>query len=106
VLSHRMEITDRTGPVSGGHAFTSSIDHWHYATTPAYTVDVDVKGGKTLPLKRRERPQLLLDPKSGQPSVLYNAASFSKTGNIGRPFTFAQRLGGGAAEEGKDAGEQ
>ena len=43
-------------------------------------------------LQRRERPQLLLDA-DGQPSVLYNAASFSRTGEDGRPFTFAQRLG-------------
>jgi hypothetical protein len=95
VLSHRMELADRTGPVSGGHAFASSIDDWHYASTPAYTVNVDFAAGagkNASRLQRRERPQLLLDAE-GQPSVLYNAASFSRTGNSGRPFTFAQRLG-------------
>jgi hypothetical protein len=40
-----MDIADRTGPVSGGHAFADSIDQWHYATTPAYTVDVDFARG-------------------------------------------------------------
>jgi len=95
VLSHRMELTDRTGPVSGGHAFANSIDDWHYAITPAYTVNVDFAGGagkNASKLQRRERPQLLLDAE-GQPSVLYNAASISLSGNDGRPFTFAQKLG-------------
>lgn len=88
-LSHRMTPADRGSPASGGHAFATSLDNWHYASTPAYTTTVDVQGSAPLHLKRRERPQLLLSP-DGEPKVLYTAVM---TETDSPTFTFAQFLG-------------
>ena len=57
-----------------------------------YETILDVEGGGTLPISRRERPQLLRDAKTGAPRILYNAATPLGPGAI--PFTFAQLLGG------------
>ena len=51
---------------------------------------VELEGGGTVHLKRRERPQLLL--RNGTPAVLYNGAMPTE----GLPFTWAQALGGPA----------
>ena len=93
-----MTPADRGSPVSGGHAFATSLDDWHYALTPAYTTTLDVEGGGTVQLSRRERPQLLLH--DGEPQVLYTAVMPSG----GIPFTWAQQLGG--IREGKDSSGQ
>jgi hypothetical protein len=88
VLSHRMTPADRTGAASGGHGYATSIDDWHYALAPAYTTTLDVEGGGTVSVKRRERPQLLL--RNGTPAVLYNGVMPKD----GLPFTWAQAFGG------------
>jgi hypothetical protein len=65
-----------------------------YAVTPAYTTEVDLVGGGTLKLERRERPQLFFGP-DGLPAVLYNAVQPPLGASPGLSFTFAQKLGGG-----------
>ena len=90
-LSHRMSPADRTGFVSGGHAFARSLDDWHYALTPAYTDDVQLADGSVYKLQRRERPQLVFGT-DGEPQYLYNGVVPSNGGNS---FTFAQALGDG-----------
>ena len=87
-LSHRMEPTNRESRACGGHAFAEQLDDWHFAETPAYSRDIAVRGGGTLELQRRERPQVFLD-RHGQPTTLYSAVSTSN----GSTFTFAQPLG-------------
>ena len=92
-LSHRMTPADRETPKSGGHSFSRSLaTGWVESTTPAYETILDVEGGGTLPIARRERPQLLRDGKTGAPRILFNAVSPLGTGAT--PFTFAQLLGG------------
>ena len=86
-LTHRMSPSDRTGFVSGGHAFATSLADWRYASTPAYTDAVAVAAGPQLTVHRRERPQLAFGD-DGLPAVLLNGI-VPPTGN---PFTFAQRL--------------
>ena len=93
-----MTPADRGSPVSGGHAFATSLDDWHYALTPAYTTTLDVEGGGTVQLSRRERPQLLLH--DGEPQVLYTAVMPSG----GIPFTWAQQLGGKQTKTDDEAG--
>ena len=90
-LSHRMTPSNREDNFVGGHAFSEHITRgWQEAITPAYTKTLELAGGGTMRITRRERPQLLRDGITGAPTVLYNAVSGAK-GDL--PFTFSQRLG-------------
>lgn len=83
MLSHRMTPNNRETTVTGGHGFALDLFDWHYAMTPAYTNNLTLADGTIAQLARRERPQLLLDPKTGTPVTLYNAVSFQ-----GATFTY------------------
>ena len=87
-LSHSSAHTKLKSLWRAGHGYAVSLDDWHYALTPAYTTLIDVEGGGTVSVKRRERPQLLL--RNGTPAVLYNGVM----PRAGLPFTWAQAIGG------------
>jgi len=57
----------------------------------AYDTTLEVEGGGTVQLKRRERPQLLL--RNGTPAVLYTAVMQDPETATGPTFTWAQALG-------------
>ena len=86
-----MTPSNREDNFVGGHAFSQHITRgWVEAITPAYTKTLELAGGGTMRITRRERPQLLRDGITGAPIVLFNGVSGAK-GEL--PFTFAQRLG-------------
>ena len=94
VLSHRMTPDNRGSAASGGHAFSRNVSTgWVEAVTPAYYTELDIAGGRALRIGRRARPQLLMDPKTGAPAVLYNGVtrSHASMGYVD-PFTFAQKI--------------
>lgn len=56
----------------GGHAYARSWGGpWSYTGVPAYNLSVAWVNGTQGALARRERPQLLRDPATGAPRVLY-----------------------------------
>ena len=57
----------------GGHAFSRTGRTWQYSSDPAYTPAVVFEGSDTpVFLQRRERPHIVLDPKTLVPTHLSN----------------------------------
>lgn len=56
----------------GCHAFSRDGVAWTLSPTPAYSLDVKFDDGSHITFARRERPQLLFDPVTGEPTHLVN----------------------------------
>jgi hypothetical protein len=69
------------GSTCGAHLFSRDSYTWSISRTPVYTHEVFMESGQTRELQTRQRPQLAFDPSTGQPSTLFNGASFE--GNNG-----------------------
>ena len=81
----------------GGHFFSRDGLSWHEAwtdnvTTWAYNSTVELTNGSSLNFERRERPQVLLDPQSGELQCLYNAVQpcSATWGDACHSYTLAQ----------------
>ena len=60
--------------LAGGHAFSEDLHTWYTTPTPAYTgAFVEQVGGATLPLAKRERPRLIFDQRTREPTHLVTA---------------------------------
>ena len=57
----------------GCHAFSADARSWRVGATPAFDFDVEFDDGRTVTMKRRERPQLVFDPATGRPTHLISA---------------------------------
>ena len=88
-----MHMIYHNGP-SSYHAFSADGSTWtERDLTPMFGTDVAIGGDRTLKLKRRERPELVFDPKSMAPVLLLNGASVDDSKGIYRAFSLAQRIG-------------
>ena len=84
-------------PQVGCHAFSKDGTAWRVSPGGAYNFTVALSSGATVELKRRERPQLVYDPKTGKPTHLINGAEATqhdggqedKTFSIIVPLAFA-----------------
>ena len=65
------------GSTCGAHLFSRDSYAWSISRTPVYTHEVVMEGGETRALQTRQRPQIIFDPKTGQPTILFNGASFN-----------------------------
>jgi hypothetical protein len=83
-------------PEVGCHAFSKDGFSWRVSPGGAYNFSVQLDNGATVQLKRRERPQLVVDPRSGRPTHLLNGAEAAqhdggqedKTFSIAVPLVF------------------
>jgi hypothetical protein len=83
-------------PEVGCHAFSKDGFSWRVSPGGAYNFSVSLDNGATVQLKRRERPQLVVDPRSGKPTHLLNGAEAAqhdggqedKTFSIAVPLIF------------------
>lgn len=57
---------------AGCHAFSRDTWEWTLSPVPAYNFTVEFDDGSQVVFARRERPQLILDPKTGAPLALIN----------------------------------
>lgn len=64
------------GQTCGAHLFSRDSQTWSISLTPVYTHEVTMHDGSTQELQTRQRPQLIFDPATGQPTTLFNGASF------------------------------
>jgi hypothetical protein len=56
----------------GCHAYSRDTYTWHLSLEPAYGHVVHFDDGTQIRMKRRERPQLVFDAKTGRPTHLIN----------------------------------
>eukprot|EP01048_Picozoa_sp_COSAG05_P020729 COSAG05_NODE_3606_length_1963_cov_68.999515_2_plen_334_part_00 len=71
------------GQTCGAHLFSRDSISWSISRTPVYTREVEVEGGGVRQLLTRQRPQIIFDPDTGQPTTLFNGASFEgNNGNL------------------------
>mmetsp|Transcript_48915 Transcript_48915/g.140087 ORF Transcript_48915/g.140087 Transcript_48915/m.140087 type:complete len:521 (-) Transcript_48915:44-1606(-) len=88
---------------NGYLAFAEHIEGpWRFSEIPAYTNVIEVVGDNDVNMKQRERPQLLFDEKTGEPSILFTGVTPPQSSFYGRTYTFAQRV----STEGNRAAEQ
>ena len=76
----------------GGHAFARALaGPWALSDVAPYNKTITWSNGSTLTYAERERPELLLDPVTGAPSVLYTAVLLPAPNGTGwgRSFTAA-----------------
>ena len=85
---------------TGGHAFTKDPTHeWTLSPTPAYTTNITWQGNETWGFAyRRERPFMLFDEETGDPSWLFNGVYMCGNGtgrcsDGGVRFVMAQKVG-------------
>jgi hypothetical protein len=81
----------------GGHVFARNLaGPWTLSDTPPYNSTVTWSNGTTITYAERERPELLLDPATGAPAVLYTAVLLrSQNGSAWGPaFTAAAGIRG------------
>ena len=69
--------------VSGQHAYSVDGAHWSLSGASAYNATVQYADGTVDQLLSRERPHLILDPKSGAPTHLVTGASEPARGGGG-----------------------
>ena len=69
------------GSTCGAHLYSRDSYAWSVSRTPVYTHEVLMEGGEMRELQTRQRPQLIFDPRTRQPTTLFNGASFE--GNNG-----------------------
>ncbi len=88
-----MHMIYHNGPRSY-HAFSADGSTWReHDDLPMFDTDMEIVGGGTLTLKRRERPELVFDPKSGAPLLLLNGASVVDSEEVYRAFSLVQHIG-------------
>ena len=88
---------------AGGHAWSKDGLHWSEPRVGAFSAKIALTDGRVVECERRERPKMVLDPRSGAPLALV-------TGVLGCPegifegyrgnddsFTLVQEVGGGGA---------
>ena len=63
----------------GCHAFSKDGLSWTLSSTSAYSFNVIFDNGKNTTFSRRERPQLVFDPKSGVPTHLINGVQLPQS---------------------------
>ena len=76
---------------TGGHAFARALaGPWTLGDVAAYNKTIAWSNGTTITYAERERPELLLDPVTGAPAVLYTAVLLpGQNGTWGPSFTAA-----------------
>ena len=75
------------------HAFSADGSTWtEHDDSPMFNTSMAIGGG-TLKLNRRERPELVFDPKSRAPVLLLNGASVHDSDGVYRAFSMAQHVG-------------
>merc|ERR1712046_544324 len=78
---------------NGVYAFAEKLEGpWTFRETPAYTNVVTLEDGTNVAFVQRERPTLLFDEQTGEPSVLFNGVVPPGTEFYGYSYTFAQRI--------------
>ena len=75
---------------AGGHAFSKDGIKWHFSATPTYTTTVTTADGKSHLNWRRERPHLIIDETTGDPTHLIT--SLWPCGDNDKAMTFVQRI--------------
>ena len=81
----------------GGHAFARQLEGpWTLSDTAPYNSTISWSNGSTVVYAERERPELLLDPATGAPAVLYTAVLLHSTNGSawGPSFTAAAGIRG------------
>ena len=88
-------------PFCGGHAYSRDGFTWVLHDTPAYSTIITTSDGVNHTFNRRERPHLLLDPKTKDPTWLFtsltnwgvtNRDGDTGVGGTDKAFTFAQAI--------------
>ena len=79
------------GGAAGVHAWSADGVSWSISPRNAYNNSVELVGGGTLSLQNRERPHLVLDEDSGEPTHLTNAAALAGD-TSDKTFTFIQPI--------------
>lgn len=77
----------------GVHAFSIDAKTWYCTPTPPYNGTIVYEDGEVVELAKRERPKILLDPKSGEPIVLFSAVTLHDEHVDDYSFTLAVPLG-------------
>ena len=75
------------GGDAGGHAFSADGVSWELAPEPCWGLTVVHTDGSNTTFYHRERPQVFIDPKSGNPAGLINAVSLA---NQNQPFPWQE----------------
>ena len=69
-LYHRAPFADLSA--QGGHAYSEDGYAWHVSDTPAYGASQRYTDGSVGTYGKRERPHLVFDPATGEPTHLTN----------------------------------
>jgi hypothetical protein len=78
---------------AGGHAYSLDGVHWELAAEPCWSLTVEHTDGSNTTFFHRERPQLFIDPDTGDPAALFNAVSLA---NQNQPFAWQKARGCGS----------
>ena len=79
---------------SSYHAFSADGSTWtEHDDSPVFNNSMPIGGGRPLKLNRRERPELVFDPKSRAPVLLLNGASVYDSEGLYRAFSLVQHVG-------------
>ena len=78
--------------VSGQHAFSFDGYEWHLSAANAYNASVLYDDGSVEELATRERPHLILDPVTKEPTHLVAGAGLKGFGPGGRTITHIQPI--------------
>jgi hypothetical protein len=71
------------GSDAGGHSFSEDGFRWELAPEPCWNLTVAHTDGTNTTFFHRERPQVFIDPETGNPAALINAVSLA---NQNQPF--------------------
>ena len=74
----------------GGHAFSEDGEHWTFSKNPTYTTTIRTADGTETAHWRRERPHLIFDETTGEPTHLITGLWAQK--NDDKTTTFIQRI--------------